>query len=433
MNENNVTNKNKLIKIGLISFAGSLPFFLGIFTVFVAVFLVLGLFEFNENGSSGSSISGSYLYDSGCNFEETTVTVMDGSNTKVLATVSLEDYIIGVACGELGACRGSVSNMVKEKKEHYIKTNYIVSKTYVLYRGKYNSTTKSITIRASTRDQLWCDIDEGCVMTVEKYTNAYPGNYPKEEMIGTVSDASRRWYTDEDLKILRQYYQDTYGELFLPDTYDSVITTLSSDAAIAYKSSTHNFWKQESINGKTYSEILEATGSATGVSDTNYYKNKSIYKLRNYCKATNISTIDYINWMINFANDNTHGYSMDNRKMDPDVDCSSFVYYALLHNGYTKDEIGSYPFTTATMEKILISNGFEKLSYDINLLEEGDIVWYPKGFMNKKYGHTEVYIGNGQTVGAHGNLDGKTGDGSGKEVSVVNVSRDYKAIFRKKT
>ena len=274
-----------------------------------------------------------------------------------------------------------------------------------------------------------------CIITKENnsiFHNTYPGNYTESQVNGKIT--GRRNFTEEDLETFHKYYQDIYGELFLPTTYNDVITSFDDNAAIAYKASTQKFWKEQAKAGKTYVEILNATGTAE-VADSKLYKNKSIYKLENYCKATtsnltNTST-NYVNWMVEFAADNSHGYSMNHRTMNPDVDCSSFVYYALLNNGYTKSQLGSYPFSTAAMENILTSIGFEKITYNENSLQEGDILWYPEGFNGHSYGHTEVYIGDGKTVGAHSNYDGITGDSSGREVSVVSV-REYKSIFRKK-
>ena len=41
-----------------------------------------------------------------------------------------------------------------------------------------------------------------------------------------------------------------------------------------------------------------------------------------------------VQWAINTAYDQSHGYSQVNRWGNPDYDCSSFVYYALKNSGY---------------------------------------------------------------------------------------------------
>lgn len=431
MDENGM---NKLTKIALISSIGGIPIILGLITLFIAVFFVLGLFESTGNSGSGSNV----VYESECNYEETTVTVMDGDNKVILATQSLEDYVIGVACPEVGLCDGYLKNANPE----YVKANYVAIKTFVLATGNYNSSTKSVTIRASTRDQQWCHIEKGCYITKTDdyagsnwyYMNTYPGDYDKSKADGTFT--KERSFTEEDIELAHKYYEEIYGDLILSTSYNSTISSLGSNDYVGYKSSTQAYWKNAAASGKNYADILKSTANVD-VSNSANYANKDIYKLSSYCKSTKYNSsgnasIDYVQWMIDFAADDSHGYSMDYRTMNPDVDCSSFVYYALLNNGYTTSQLGGSPFSTASMDEILPTIGFEQLAYDINSLQEGDIVWYPAGFQGHAYGHTEVYVGNGQTVGAHSNKDGVFGDSSGEEVSVVSIAKEYKSIFRKK-
>lgn len=144
---------------------------------------------------------------------------------------------------------------------------------------------------------------------------------------------------------------------------------------------------------------------------------------------------DIVNWMITVANDDSHGYcqrvtKLDNgtitkgRTFNPDVDCSSFVYYALLNNGYTKEQIGSAPFSTHNMGSVLEKNGANIIPYKFSVLQPGDILW--------KTGHTEVYIGDGKTVGAHiaenKTVNGMPGDQTGNEISIAPVS-NHKWIY----
>lgn len=50
---------------------------------------------------------------------------------------------------------------------------------------------------------------------------------------------------------------------------------------------------------------------------------------------------------------------------DPDVDCSSFIYYALLNNGWTQDQLGGpYPFATTGMISVLSRCGWTAYDYD---------------------------------------------------------------------
>jgi len=116
---------------------------------------------------------------------------------------------------------------------------------------------------------------------------------------------------------------------------------------------------------------------------------------------------------IAIANDNSHGYSQINRR-GPDYDCSSLVYYAFSSAGFS---LSPAWFNTNTMQNALINAGFAELT-NINLsnsssLQRGDILW--------KQGHTEIYIGSNQLVGAHSDRGyPQTGDQPGNEISVGN-------------
>lgn len=126
-----------------------------------------------------------------------------------------------------------------------------------------------------------------------------------------------------------------------------------------------------------------------------------------------LNSSSYVEAALRIAEDNSHGYSMASRTFNPDVDCSSFIYYSLLQSGYTTEQLGGYPFTTFNMGTILVNAGFEEHVFT----GEGDL---KKGDILVAYDHTEMYIGNGQLVGAHEDYDGASGDSSGREVSVVN-------------
>ena len=414
---------NKLKIILPVSGVFVLMFFGVIFFVIIWTF-----FDFESNASSSGS--GSYdgiVFEDDCNFENTMVTVMDVNNTKVLSTVSLEDYIIGVAVYEIGAYGGNYASL----PEHYVKAQYIAAKTWLLSSKGYNSSTKKLTVRASTADQQWCDLEKGCydVDYGKGLIGSFPGGYDGK--------AAARILTAQDLEIARRYYREIYGQLYLPTKFNSTITTLGStkETATYYVSTTQNLWRTLANEGKTYEEILKATGATAGGAGYNkglsnpdisvYYSNKEIYHLGNYCKSTSSSissNVDYVNWMIAIAADDNYGYSQKKRDMNPDVDCSSFVYYALLNNGYTKEQLGAYAFNTGSMKSILSNLGFKELPFDKNSLQVGDILWVS--------GHTEVYVGDGKTVGAHKDYDSKDADSTGKEVSVVNVGT-YTSVLRK--
>lgn len=127
---------------------------------------------------------------------------------------------------------------------------------------------------------------------------------------------------------------------------------------------------------------------------------------------------------LSIASNDSVGYSMARRYRNPDMDCSSFVYYALLDSGYTTEQLGASPFTTYTMEATLTGIGFTSLPFtgDASQLQAGDILL--------RQDHTEIYLGDGTRVGAHSDYDGVPGDGNGNEVSVVSGLGSWTTVLR---
>ncbi|MGN1133323.1 MAG: fibronectin type III domain-containing protein [Oscillospiraceae bacterium] len=139
----------------------------------------------------------------------------------------------------------------------------------------------------------------------------------------------------------------------------------------------------------------------------------SVYIMPANLEASAVSpTIETaLQWAINTANDNSHGYSQSNR-WGPDYDCSSFVISALKYAGF---DVGSASYT-GNLRSNLTGNGFvwipwSKISSSANL-QRGDIL------LNEAT-HTEFYLGNNQNVGAHYDHGyPQTGDQTGTEISI---------------
>ncbi len=106
-----------------------------------------------------------------------------------------------------------------------------------------------------------------------------------------------------------------------------------------------------------------------------------------------------INWAIRIANDNSHGYSQSTR-WGPHYDCSSFVYSAFYNAGFNLPKNSGY---TQTMVRDFTNAGFSWITWDkignVNNLQRGDILLNNSNISSKQ--HTEIYLGNGQNVGAH--------------------------------
>ena len=184
------------------------------------------------------------------------------------------------------------------------------------------------------------------------------------------------------------------------------------------------------IGGTTTSSSSSTTSSVGLKSCSTNSGNSSNYGV----SSGNERIESYIKWMIDVANDDSHGYNQSKRGFNPDVDCSSFVYYALVNNNIISNT-GS-AFATSNMGSVLKNNGFTELPYSESNLQRGDIVVLPGQ-------HTEVYIGNGQAVAAHADYSSGSpkysgssivaGDQNGKEVNVESLSKmNWRFIYRLK-
>lgn len=123
----------------------------------------------------------------------------------------------------------------------------------------------------------------------------------------------------------------------------------------------------------------------------------------------------YVQKAINIANDNSHGYSMQNRDGYPDYDCSSLVCHVVQESGIpVMDNGASY---TGNMREAFLKCGFVPAKVNLATCEgmkRGDILLNDQS-------HTAIYIGNKQIVQA-GGPDGhpEPGDQTGREIQVMN-------------
>ena len=164
--------------------------------------------------------------------------------------------------------------------------------------------------------------------------------------------------------------------------------------------------------GSMFGHYWERYGSAT--EDDTRGKLAETY----YGKISGSGGTAYMQWALEIAADDSHGYSQRNRNGNPDYDCSSLVYYSLYNTGWPIASICPYAFATGSMDSVLTQLGFQKITFsngDYSSLVAGDILL--------REGHTEIYIGNGQTVGAHcdevgGIVGAQGGDQTGQEISV---------------
>lgn len=137
----------------------------------------------------------------------------------------------------------------------------------------------------------------------------------------------------------------------------------------------------------------------------------------------NMSKIENaVNWMINTANDNSHGYDQKYRWGEKgDYDCSSAVITAWESAGVpVKTNGATY---TGNMLNVFKRSGFSDITHGINLkkgsgLKRGDVLL-------TRGRHTAMYIGDGKIVQASINEKGKAtggapGDQTGKEFWITS-------------
>lgn len=130
-----------------------------------------------------------------------------------------------------------------------------------------------------------------------------------------------------------------------------------------------------------------------------------------------------IDWAIAIAADNTHGYSQQTRNGNPNYDCSSLVINAWEAAGIPVKEAGAG--YTGNMRRAFTSVGFEWIpgNPSVDSLQPGDVL------LNEN-SHTEMYIGDGKNVGAHGDFDGRNGDSSGREINIQNYRGSWQGVLR---
>lgn len=234
--------------------------------LFLIIFLILlGAAKPEEDESQG------YL-DAAYDFTETMVTLTNSytneSDKIVIDRLTLKELVLGAVYSEFG---DELDGLTKEQKLEVYKTYSVVAKTIALSLGKYDSSTKEITIKSGHDGLPYCDIKEGCKIFINngKYTYVpanHTGNLPGE-VVNTVDPMP-----SQDRDILYQAYEATKYELVVPNSVNDAITTVDFTFT-NYNQTMKEQWISSAKDGDTYQEIIKDT-----YADDNY----KLYDIEDY-------------------------------------------------------------------------------------------------------------------------------------------------------
>lgn len=216
-------------------------------------------------------------------------------------------------------------------------------------------------------------------------------------------------------------YKSTKQSVSIAESnYDTAVRNGDNTAASRYsnevselKTKLNNLKTQIESALKAVMSVKLDPGNAVGDISLTTGANGAQLNVGSSPNATIQSAMD---WALATAADDSHGYSQQTRNGNPNYDCSSFVIAAYEAAGVPVKEAGAG--YTGNMKNSFTKVGFEWIPGNPNMedLLPGDVLL-------SESDHTEMYIGNGKNVGAHGDMDGVNGDSSGREICVSDYPR----------
>lgn len=402
-------NLKKVRRISLlISSIGCAPFFLMIFCVFVVVLFVLGIFDGGGSSSGGGKVASN---NGECGF-----TISQTSLSKSEFKQKIQEYANGHSQWQPFA--DNANDYYDYAKAKGVNPEIVITIAWKENGGHTTSGSNNYWGLACPNGATSCgsygSFMEGAKMLIDSASNysTLMDWFDK----GHYSWIGDYWYNPGNSGLGGCYYAPY---IYADDMPSRVKNACSSSASYCGSSGGSGCVATQPEDQTAYAKWL--------IDDKMVPGRKAIFGLDGdegvSCTSLSSDVVEkYVQWMIDFAADDSHGYSQSTRDMNPNVDCSSFVYYGLTKGG--SFDLGiNYAFSTHDMTELLKAVGFKVYKYtSVDELKRGDILWTES--------HTEVYIGDGQNVGAHSDYDGVNGDSGGKEVSVSNNWRTWTYYFR---
>lgn len=193
-----------------------------------------------DPGATGV-VTGAYCGDYlKAKLEETNVRILN-CDGRYLTTVPMEEYIMGVAYGE-----------VSNSGDDYVLSQMVAALSYALHRRRNWENGNLITMRSGNCDQVFCPMGEGCTPQTSHIS------------CGTKDDGTTRWCTSY---IPGGGGYHAAASKALQDKYKAYYQTASQYLVVSdghphnchYVSSIQNIWKKKSDQGIPFTQIIQET------------------------------------------------------------------------------------------------------------------------------------------------------------------------------
>ena len=247
------------------------------------------------------------------------------------------------------------------------------------------------------------------------YGEAWPNVSLETQLDFLLTDIYSSWRSNADRLAA---FESIYGTSYIVQTVDELKNIGNAlQAAICFDAGyMSKYSSYDTASGNISAEV-------TNLDNTIYILS---YVKNDFGSAATSIVYDYTLDAVLYALDDSHGYMNvgGNNMGNPDFDCGGLITVVLQDVGIFPSSSGIYE-PNSGLETLPLYYGFESLNCSADDLEMGDILY--------KYGHTEIYIGNGLIVGARSDWGNTaSGDQDGTEVCVHDLSDfgEWESVYR---